>query len=695
MSAPAPARRSYADSAWALVFIGVLLPIVVPLPPLVLDLALTLSIAVGLMVFLVTFYVREPMDFSVFPTLLLVTTLFRLGLNVASTRLILLRGHQGTESAGQLIHTFGEFMVGGDFVVGLITFVILVVINFAVITKGAGRIAEVTARFTLDAMPGKQMSIDADVNAGAITEAEARRRRKDVALEADFYGAMDGASKFIRGDAVAGLAVTAINIVGGLVIGVVQRGMPVGEAARNYTILTVGDGLVSQVPALIVSVAAGLLVTRVTGGGGLEQDLGQQLLGRPRALWVLSGVLLCFVAIPGFRLPFLGMAALAAGAAFSAERRAEAREAEERRAQSRGEKAPRKDSSPSQIEPGDVVAVETLEMEVGFDLLAMVDDRRGGDLTERIQKMRRQFARTHGVIVPPIHIRDNLSLKQTEYLVLLHGAEVARGELMVHHVLAMDPGGVRRPIQGIATKEPAFGLPALWITEGQRGAAIAAGYTVVDPVTVLSIHLSEVVKRHCAEFVGRQELQTLIDQLAKTHPKVVDELIPALLPLGTVLKVLRNLLRESVSIRNLLGILEALADHAPDTKDPEVLTEFARRRLARQISASVRDSDGQVRCVTLAPPVEESLRRALQPLPEGGQTLAIDPGLYQELVRRIAAEVEKTPQGDGSVVLLVGAPLRAPLRRLLERTLSAIPVISNLEIGSDVKVRRLATIRMP
>jgi len=406
-------------------------------------------------------------------------------------------------------------------------------------------------------------------------------------------------------------------------------------------------------------------------------------------------VLLLFVAIPGFRIPFLVMAALAAWAATAADRRRRAAEDEEKRSRARGDRAQAKKEAQAggQVEPQDLLGVEHLEMEVGFDLLALVDDRRGGDLMERIHKMRRQYARTLGVIVPPIHIRDNLQLKQGEYVLMLQGAEVARGELMTHHLLAIDPGGVKRPVQGVATKEPAFGLPALWITEGQRTAAVAAGYTVVDATTVMATHVTEVVKNHAPEFLGRQELQGLIDQLVKTHPKVVDELIPALLPLGTVLKVLKGLLREGVGIRNLLGILEALADHAPDTKDPEQLTEFCRRRLGRQIVNANKDGEGTLRCVTLAPAVEDTLRKGLQAGPEGQSQLVIDPQVYQDFMRRLSQEVEKCAQGDGTLVLLCAASIRAPLRRITERALAAVPVLSNMEVPPETKVKRVGTVR--
>ncbi len=481
----------------ALALVGTLGLLIVPLNPSILDFLLACSIALSLVVFLVSFYVDDPVEFSVFPTLLLIATVFRLALNISSTRLVLSNGHEGTAAAGSIIDTFGNFVTGGNFVVGLVIFAILIVINFMVVTKGAGRIAEVSARFTLDAMPGKQMAIDADLNAGLINDDEARQRRKDVALEADFHGAMDGASKFIRGDAIAGILVTAINLVGGLVIGIVQFGMTAGDAARTYSVLTIGDGLVSQIPALIISVAAGMLVTRVSSEGkSLQDDLGHQLLGSSKVLWLAAAILLPFTLIKGLTVPFFIIAVAIGGAAWAA------RVAEKLAPPAPGET---KDGEPGAVAADDPLQpVEVLEMEVGFDLIPLVDERKGGELMQRIGRLRIQFARSLGVLVPPIQVRDNLRLKATEYAVLVRGTEVARGELRPGHLLAIDPGGPHDTVPGIPGVEPAFGLPALWIKESEQRNAERAGYTVVDPATVLSTHLSEIIKGHAPEFLGRQ-----------------------------------------------------------------------------------------------------------------------------------------------------------------------------------------------
>ena len=672
---------------WPAAFVLILFPIVVPVRPWTMDALLAMSVGIGLLVFLLTFYVAQPLEFSVFPTVLLFTTLYRLSLNVASTRLILLHGHEGSDAAGHLIETFGHLMVAGDFVVGLVIFILLVIINFFVITKGAGRIAEVAARFTLDALPGKQMAIDADLSSGLISEDEARQRREDVALESDFYGAMDGASKFIRGDAIAGILITGINIIGGLSVGVVRHGISLGEATNVYTILTVGDGLVSQIPALIISVAAGVIVTRVGGGRGrLDTQISEQFLSNPKVLAALAVLLGGLLLIPGFRVPFLilglGVAFLAWRASRSLKEKAEA----EKKARP-GRATPRE-----VVEPVDeLLSVDALSMEVGYDLVALADPARGGDLNERVQRLRRQLAKDTGVLVPPIHIRDNVQLKPGEYRVSLRGTEVARGEILPRHMLAIDPGNVRQPIRGTPGKEPAFGLDATWIKPEQVAEARKSGYTVVDPPTIITTHLSEVIKGYSSELVNRQDLQRILDAVARTHPRVVDDLIPTTLSLGVVLRVLRNLLDENVSVRDMLTILETLADEGERTKDPEELTEAVRRRMARQLTRQFEDDRGHLRCLVLHPAVEERLRDGLR-TDDGGSHLAVDPGFLRDLVQNIGRAVERHARGDSFPVVLASPALRRPLRRLLERALPSVGVLSSGEIAPTAQIENLGMI---
>ncbi len=672
-----------------LCIVGALGLLIIPLSAAFLDILLAVSIAFSLVVFLVSFYVRDPMEFTVFPVLLLVSTVFRLSLNISSTRLILSSGDGGTAAAGRIIETFGALVARGDFAIGLVIFIILIIINFVVVTKGAGRIAEVAARFTLDAMPGKQMAIDADLNAGLIGEAEARDRRRAVTLEADFHGAMDGASKFIRGDAIAGMLVTAINLVGGLFIGVVQGGMTASEAARTYSVLTIGDGLVSQVPALVISIASAMLVTRVAGEGKakLQDDLSTQLLGSPRVLWVAAAILVPFAFAGGGAMatPFLFIATcLAAAAWFGVEGGDDGEEA-----------APAPASPTADEEGGELLeTLEILELEVGFDLIPLVDERKGGELMRRIKRIRRTFARTLGIVVPPIEVRDNLQLRADRYSILLRGTEVASGELKPGRLLAILAGGDPADVPGVPGKEPAFDLPAVWIRPEDRTKAEIAGCTIADPQTVLGTHLSEVLKTHAADLLGRQEVQHLIDRVADTHPKVVDELVPNLLPLGTIVAVLRNLLRENVSIRDLLTVLEALADQAPTSQDAEALTEHVRRSLARQIGAQYADPTGTLHTISLARPAEQMLRQGVHR--EGGRTfLVLDPTKLVELRRRLFREFERQSRSGRVIPVLLAPPdLRLALRRLIEAELPLVAVLSTAEVGGRNRVRLLASVAM-
>ena len=672
-----------------LALVGVVLIMIIPLPAVLLDLLLALSISLALIILMVGMYTQEPLQFSTFPSVLLVVTLFRLALNVASTRMILLYGHEGPDAAGHVIQAFGSFVVGGSYAVGTVVFLILVIINFAVITKGAGRIAEVAARFTLDAMPGKQLAIDADLNSGLVTEKDARARRRSIEAEADFYGAMDGASKFVRGDAIAGLVITAINIVGGFVIGVGQHGIDWATAAQTYTILTIGDGLVSQLPALLVSTAAGIIVTRAASGADLGTEVAGQLLTSPRVLWVVTGLLGALALVPG--LPFLPFVALAGATGALA---------------ASGGVAPVKppeDAAPAGI-PGEpapegLLALDLMELEVGFELVPLVDGATGvvadggGDLVERIRTFRRQLAQEMGFIVPPIHIRDNLQLPPSTYSVLVKGIEVARGELRVGSLLAINPGTVTVPMPGVATREPAFGLDALWIASADRERARLAGYTVVDPGTVVVTHLTEIVRRHAHELLGRQEVQGLLDQLAKSRPKVVEELVPQLLGIGGVQKVLQNLLREGVSVRDLATILEAVADHAAKTKDPDLLTEHARQALGRAITQKLVGPDGTLALVTFAASVERTLIDAVQRT-EDGAALVVDPTTAQRLVTKLGSWIERFASEGATPVLLCGATLRPWLRRFLERYLPGFVVLAPAEIAAAVRVRALGVVTL-
>lgn len=663
--------------------VGILMLMVLPIPTPLLDLLLAFNITLSLVVLLIPMYTIHPLEFSAFPSLLLIVTLFRLSLNIASTRLILLHGSEGVGAAGQVIKAFGQFVVGGDFVVGTIIFFVLIVINFVVITRGAGRIAEVAARFTLDAMPGKQMSIDAELNAGLINETEARQRRRTIEAEADFYGAMDGASKFVRGDAVAGLLIAVINIVGGFIIGVLRQGMPLLTAAQTYTILTIGDGLVTQVPALIISTAAGIMVTRTASELSMGKELTSQLLVHPRVMGMAAAILVGFGLVPGLpTLPFLILGGVAGGIAYVTAQRQEVASAADEQARQQPE-------PPERIEA--LLPLDVLELQVGYALIPLVDVEQDGELLERIKATRRQCALDMGIVVPALHIRDNLQLNPAGYTILLKGVQIARGELMLGHLLAMNPGNAETTLAGIPTREPAFGLPAMWISERDRETAQVAGYTVVNLATVIATHLSEVLKTHAHELLDRQAVQGLLDTLAQQKPKVVEELVPNLLPVGGVQKVLQNLVRERVSIRDLLSILEALADYAPLSKDPEVLTEFTRQRLSRTICKAYLNEQGVLAVISLDARVEALLLDAVKRR-EPGAPLALDPRTAQHLLERLGTTLEKVLASGGQAVLLCSPTIRWPLRRFLERFLPQLAVISHHEVATDIQVQSTAVV---
>ncbi|GAB4255267.1 MAG: flagellar biosynthesis protein FlhA [Deferrisomatales bacterium] len=671
--------------------ISIVFLMIIPLPRAVLDLLLALNISLSVLIFLLGLYTERPLDFSIFPSALLIVTLFRLALNVSSTRLILTRGGEGVEAVSRIIAAFGSFVVGGNFVVGIVIFLILVVINFVVITKGATRIAEVSARFTLDSMPGKQMAIDADLNAGLIDEHEARTRRQEIAAEADFYGAMDGASKFVRGDAIAGLVITGINILGGLVVGVLQQGMPLGQAVTTYTTLTVGDGLVSQMPALVISTAAGILVTRAGSQSNLGEVLPRQLGQAPAALGVSSGVLLTLGLVPG--LPFLPFAALSAvmgGAAYGIRRAREAETAQRaQEARRAAEKAAPEPEGPEEVTR--LLQVDVLELEVGYGLLHLVDPAQGGDLLERIRSIRRQIALELGVVVPPIRIRDNLQLRPTEYLILIKGVDAGRGELKDGHYLAMNPGIAEGGIEGIPTVEPAFGLEALWIREDKREEAQIRGYTVVDPSTVVATHLTELIKRNAHELLGRQETQNLLDAVKSQAPALVEELVPNLLPLGIVQKALQNLLRERVSIRDLRTVLETLADYAPMTKDPELLTEYVRAALRRAITKQYQDADGKLAVIAPDHRFEETLSQAVQRT-DHGSFLSLDPATAQRVLQVLGKAAEDVSLLNHVPVVLTTPGLRLPLRKLIEKVLPSLVVLSHSEVEGDIKTLKVVSL---
>ncbi len=681
-------RMEQSELIMAVGVVAIILVMVMPLPTLILDVLLSLSITVSLLVLLTSMSITHPLEFSTFPSVLLLTTLFRLSLNIASTRLILLHGNEGTSAAGVVIRSFGNFVVGGNYLVGFIIFVILVIINFVVITKGSGRIAEVAARFTLDAMPGKQMSIDADLNAGLIDEQEARKRRTQISREAEFYGAMDGASKFVRGEAIAGILIILVNIIGGFIVGVLQQNLAMETAAQTYTILTIGDALVTQIPALIISTAAGLIVSRAASEYGMGKELGRQFKLQPQAMALSAGILFVLGLIPGLpHLPFIFLSLIGGGLAFYAFREQKRQEQKQRE---EGQKA-LPASTPEAVES--LLPLDRLELEVGYGLIPWVDEEQSGELLNRIRAIRRQFATDSGFIVPPLRIRDNLQLKPGEYRLLLKGDEVARGEMMLGYAMALHSGEVKRSIEGIPTKEPAFQLPALWIQEKKKEEAQFAGYTVVDLSTVMATHLTEVIRAHADEMLNRQDVQKLVDRLNQTHPKVVEELIPNLLSLGVVQRVLQNLLRERVSIRDFLTIVETLADYAPLSKDPEILTEYVRQKLARSILRQYENAEGILSIVSLDQQIEDLLREKIQRGDQGAY-LALEPNLAQKILRSVHQALDRLAQVNIQPVLLCSPLVRRHLKKLLDRFLPQVVVLSHSELTSQAKIQSLGTVSL-
>jgi flagellar biosynthesis protein FlhA len=670
--------------------VGILLIMMIPLPSMVLDMLLSFNITCSLVILLVGMYIHRPLDLSSFPSILLLVTLFRLSLNIASTRIILLHGSEGPLAAGSVINAFGSFVVGGNYVVGLIVFLILVVINFVVITKGAGRIAEVAARFTLDAMPGKQMSIDADLNAGLINDQEAKTRRSEISREAEYYGAMDGANKFVRGDAIAGILITMVNIIAGLLIGVFQDHMSFSDAAQTYTLLTVGDGLVSQIPALVVSTSAGIIVSRAGSEASLGREISSQLITQPRAIAIAAAVLFVFGVFPGLpTVPFLVLSATAAVIAYYLFQAEKAKRQEEALPAAADEEEP----AVSAVKP--LPPVDMLALEVGYGLVPLVDIDQNGELLDRIKSIRRQLVREVGIIVPSVHIQDNMQLKPGEYTILLKGNEVARGELMTNYYLAMKPEADDvHEIEGQVTREPTYGLPALWIREKDKDEAVEKGYTVVDNATVLTTHLTDVIRRYAHELVGRQDVQQMLDTLAESHPKAVEELVPNLLPLGGVVKVLQNLLREQIPIRDLLTIVESLADWSPVTKDTDVLTEYVRQALARTLSRLYQSQDGKIVALTLDPELERIIAEAVKPA-DHGSYLAIEPDFAQKVMSNLAGQLEKFSRLSLQPVILCGARIRSHFKKLADRFIPNLAVLSYNEISSDVTIQSLGMVGRP
>ena len=676
------------DLAVALGLLGVLSVMIVPIPPWLLDLFIALTLSLSVVILLVSVYSKKPLDFSTFPSVLLVMTLFRLSLNVASTRNILLRGgSEGTQAAGQIIRSFGEFVVEGNYLVGIIIFAILVIINFLVITKGAGRVAEVAARFTLDAMPGKQMAIDADLNAGLIDDVEAKDRRKTIGEEADFYGSMDGASKFVRGDAIAGILITILNIIAGIIVGVSQFKMSFEDAAQTFTLLTIGDGLVSQIPAIIISTAAGIIATRNTDDVALGVQVGKQFKIHPKSLYMAAGVLFIFAIIPGLpKLPFVVIGLLLSFVAFRIEK---ANLKEEKNNLSIEEEE--KKATPDHLE--DLLTLELVELEVGYGLVNLVDSEQNGDLLERNTHIRKQFALDWGVIVPSVRIKDNLELRPGGYSVKIKGTEIAKGELVSDHYLAMDPGTVIEKIDGIETTEPVFGLPAVWIMEDQKEDAQYNGYTVVDPSTIVATHLTEILKSNLHEIFGREELTKILENFKEKNPKIVSDLVPDILSLGVVLKVLQNLLREGVSIRDLRTILESLCENGIKMKEAEPLTEQARQGLYRTITESIKSENGDVPLFTLDRDVEESIANNLIQTEQGTQ-LSLDPKITQNILSSLNEKIEEATNQGEKMVVLCSPVVRNHFKRLTEKFIPNLSVISHSELSSDANIKSLGTVRL-
>ncbi|MCM3713211.1 flagellar biosynthesis protein FlhA [Halalkalibacter oceani] len=670
------------------VLLGVILIVamlIIPLPPAMLDVLIIINISLALIIILVAMNTREPLQFSIFPTLLLLVTLFRLGLNVSTTRSIL-----GNAEAGNVIDTFGNFVVGGNALVGFVVFLILIIIQFVVITKGAERVSEVGARFTLDAMPGKQMSIDADLNAGMISDAEAKERREKIEREADFYGAMDGASKFVKGDAIAGIVIVIINLIFGLVIGMMQMGMSLSDSANTFTLLTVGDGLVSQIPALLISTATGIVVTRAASEGSLGHDITKQILAYPKMLYIAGGtIFLLGVLTPINMLLTTPIALILVIGGYLLSKQETKLLTEESSVEEEDETDDMK--SPESVV--NLLQIDPIEFEFGYGLIPLADANQGGDLLDRVVMIRRQMALELGMIVPVIRIRDNIQLQPNEYTIKIKGNEVAKGELLLDHYMAMSPGIEDESIVGIETIEPAFGLPALWIGEEMKEQAELSGYTVVDPPSVVSTHLTEVIKRHAHELLGRQETKQLVDHLKETYPALVEEVTPNTVSIGDIQKVLTNLLKENISIRNLPIIFETLADYGQMTKDMDLVTEYVRQSLSRQISKQVTTPGEPLYVITLSGSVEKSVAEAVQQT-EHGNFISMDPALSQQILESAATETDRLSQMGQTPVVLCSPAVRMYVRQMFERYLPHVPILSYNELEADVEVQSVGVVNV-
>ncbi len=674
----------FADVFIAFIIVAVVLLIILPLNEVMMDILLTINLSLSLVILFVTLYIKEPLDFAVFPSVLLITTLFRLALNISSTKLILGKG-----SAGRVIETFGNFVVQGNLVMGAIVFLIIIIVQFIVITKGAERVAEVAARFTLDAMPGKQMAIDADLNSGLIDENEAKRRRQRIQQEADFYGAMDGASKFVKGDAIVGILITIINIVGGIIIGLTKMRMPIEQVLERYTILTIGDGLVSQIPALLISTATGIIVTRAASESNLGRDLFKQITGQPLVLILASVLLFVMGFLPGF--PRWILFIMAAGMAYLGYTLLQASRVSLAAA---GQEASSESVLEEMRKPENVIQlleVDPLEVEFGYGLIPLADVNQGGDLLDRIVMIRRQMALDLGLIVPVIRLRDNIQLEPNEYVIKVKGVEVARGHVLPDHLLAMDPGTVEQPIEGIDTVEPAFGLPAKWIKEHQREKAEMLGYTVVDPPSVISTHLTEVIKRHGHELINRQDVQILLDNLKEKYPALVEEVVPKTLTLGEVQKVLANLIKENVPIRDMVTILETLADYGNITKDPDMLTEYVRQALSRTITLRF-IPEKKAKVLTLAPELEKAIMDSVQQT-EHGSYLALEPNKTHAIFQNLTKELEKFTSLGLQPIVLTAPVVRMYFKKLTEQIAPDLVVLSYNELDSSVEIQSVGVVR--
>ena len=670
-----------------LLLVAMLAMMVLPLPPFLLDLFFTFNIALSLVVLLVVIYTTRPLDFNVFPTILLAATLLRLSLNVASTRVVLLEGHTGTDAAGNVIKSFGEFVVGGSYAVGIVVFAVLTIINFVVVTKGAGRISEVNARFTLDAMPGKQMAVDADLNSGLITQDEARERRQEISGEADFYGSMDGASKFIRGDAVAGILILFINLLFGLGIGMIQHDLAFAQAAQNYTLLTIGDGLVAQIPSLILSTAAAIAVTRASAAKDMGEQVLGQLFNKPKPVAITAAILIGLGLIPGMpNIVFLALGAITGGIAFYIKQQAEI----EQQLEVEEVVAPDEEPQFKELSWDDVPMVDVIGLEVGYRLIPMVDKNQGGQMMSRIKGVRKKLSQDLGFLIQAVHIRDNLDLSPNAYSIILMGVPVGEGEAYPDKELAINPGQVFGDLKGINTKDPTFGLEAVWIDPGMRDEAQTLGYTVVDSSTVVATHLSHLLQRHAHELLGHEEVQQLLDMLAKNSPTLVEDLVPKILPLGSVVKVLQNILAEGIPIRDMRTIAETLAEFAPNSQNSDVLTASVRTALSRQIYQHINGLEQEMPVITLSPELEQILQQSVQSAPEMG--LGIEPGLAEQMIKELNDCVQQQELANKASVLLVSPAIRSTLARMLRSLAPNLHVLTYNEVPDSKNIKVVAAV---